>query len=179
MTANWIILRTAGRSTLPLARSLAADGIEAWTPSEANRKRGRRGKERKPILPTFVFAQAHHLWRLVSLSEDPRSRHDGFSVFRHMDRFPIVPDDQLEPLRSAEYQAAPEEEQPVYGKGECVRVAEPSFAGLPGIVDLPGRKYTMVLFPLSPIPMKIRTFLLRPDEAYKLQSATDAAARAA
>lgn len=176
---NWIILRCSGRSTLSLAESLAREGVKAWTPSEAVRKRGRRGKERQPLTPTFVFAHACHLWRLVSLSEDPTSSHAGFSVFRHMDRFPIVPDDQLEPLRSAEYQRAPVEEQPVYGRGAHVRVAEPSFTGLPGIVDQPGRKYTMVLFPLSPIPMKIRTFLLRADEAYQLQSETDTAARAA
>lgn len=176
---SWIILRTAGRSTLPLAASLARDGIEAWTPSEANRERGRRGKARKPILPTYVFARAQHLWRLVSLAEDPLSRHDSFSVFRYMERFPIVPDDQLEPLRSEEYQKAPEEEQPVYDKGECVRVADPAFGGMLGKVDKPGRKYTLVLFPLSPIPMKISTFLLRADEAYQLQSETDTAARAA
>jgi hypothetical protein len=177
MTA-WIVLRTSGRSTLPLARSLSSDGFEAWTPSAKIRPQGRRGKLCVPIIPTFVFARARHLWNLVSLSDDPLSRHEGFSVMRHMDGrgYPLVEDSELEPLRSEEGRVIPKEERKVLGCGEIVRLPEGPFAGMSGIVESADHKHAWVRFGGFRQPVKIAAFLLRSDMSERFRLETDMAA---
>jgi hypothetical protein len=180
---GWCILRTSGRYTLPLAASLRKAGFEAWTPSYVQQRRLPRAKARAerpmPLLPTFVFAKARHVPDLVLLADDPTKDHEGFSVFRYLGRIPLIADVELEALRTEENRAAPKQKQRVYREGEAVKLSQGSFAGLPGVVQDGGdRRYTFVAFG-GTMRVKISTFLLRSDEAYRLQPATGTAARAA
>lgn len=185
MAQSWCVLRCSGRSTLPLAASLSTDGLECWTPAETIRPRGKRGKLAVPMIPTFVFASARHLWTLVSLSEDPRSRHDGFSVMRHCGGrgYPLIDDAELEPLRIEERGKADEAHRealkanpPVFTGGDQVECPERGFLGLSGIVESADRKYAWVRFPGFNQTAKIATFLLRPNGSNRLRSETDMAA---
>jgi hypothetical protein len=172
----WIILRTAGRSTLPLAATLAVDGFDVWTPAVT------LGPPRKrveaPIVPTYVFAKARHLWTLVSLSEDPTHRHEGFSVFRHYDRYPLIEDRELEPLRYEERKGAPPECRRVFLPGEEVRVACGPGTGKKGIVEYARGKFAMVDFGGS-MRVKINAFILQPIMANSGSTGNGAAAQAA
>ncbi len=91
---RWCILRTAGSRTLPLARSLAEAGVNAWTPTAiADRRRGRsrvRVEAEAAILPTFVFAPANLVDALLDLESAPTSPHPSFSLFRHNGRVALV-----------------------------------------------------------------------------------------
>ena len=86
-TGDWFILRTAGRSTLPLASSLAEDGFEVWTPvrtmrvltksmvgnSSALRKSAERRWSSRICWPLSIDA-ASRLTRTVEASGFSRSR---------------------------------------------------------------------------------------------------------
>lgn len=71
--SDWCILRTAGRSTLPLAQSLGADGYDVWTPVETTTRRVPRMNAKRtirlPIMAGFVFARARHLVDLMQLAD--------------------------------------------------------------------------------------------------------------
>lgn len=166
---GWCILRTAGRLTLPLAESLASRGFDVWTPAEVKlgRARGRRGRAetRKPMMPTFVFARAGHLWSLVSLAEDPACPHEGFSVFRHLDRYPVIADAELEPLRMSEVRAIPLDQLQTFERGERVLVPSGSFCGLGGQVVESNGRFTLVCFG-GHMQVKISTFILQPNKAF-------------
>lgn len=161
--SDWCILRTSGRGTLRLAESLTRDGIEAWTPSaliERRRPRSRAKSEKPvPIMPSYVFASARHLERIMLLAERPGS-HDAFSLFHYFGGIALCADKDLEPLRSAEKRALPKSRQRGFRPGQTVRVPEGSFGGMSGIVERSDGGYTMVCFGGS-IRVKIATFLLR------------------
>lgn len=106
--SKWVILRTNTLRTLPLMRSLVADGIEAWTPVRVERRAG-RGRKRREITqvevamtPTFVFVPSPHLSDLLGICALPTSPHPRFAVLRHYDRIPEVSEAGLAPLRAAE-----------------------------------------------------------------------------
>jgi len=115
----WCILSTTGGRTLPLARSLAAAGLEVWTPTRTirrpapgQRRRLHMGQRRKmievdvAILPGFVFARAAHLDDLARAAIDPASRHPLFVVFQLAGRAPMVSDASVAGLREEEERAA-------------------------------------------------------------------------
>lgn len=115
----WCILSTTSGRTLPLARSLAAAGIEAWTPvrtirrpAPGQRRRLHMGQRRKmievdvAILPGFVFARALHLSDLAGIAVDQASRHPAFTVFQVADRVPLIGDASIAGLREEEERAA-------------------------------------------------------------------------
>ncbi|MGI4763452.1 MAG: hypothetical protein ACRYGP_00025 [Janthinobacterium lividum] len=105
-TGRWCILRTAGPRTLPLARSLNAAGIEAWTPMLVvnwRRPRSKATVERDaPILPTFVFVAEHHLADVLAILDMPVSPHPPFSVFRFAGRVPRIRSGKMAALRAYE-----------------------------------------------------------------------------
>lgn len=118
MAGTWCILRTSGGRTVPLARSLAAAGFEAWTPVRTIRRpapaQGRRlvmGQRRKlidvdlAILPGFVFARADQLHDLVRAAGAEQSPHPSFSVFHQAGRVPLVREASIIGLRCAERDA--------------------------------------------------------------------------
>jgi hypothetical protein len=172
---SWCILRTGGRNTLDLAASLKQDGFEVWTPRELKRSRRPRNvrpePEPVPMMPTFVFAGAAHLWTLVDLSEKPNA---GFSVFHCIDRFPIIADVDLRGLREAEKDAIPKADRPAYSKGEGVVATDGPYSGLPGKVIRCRGGDALVLFGWQKV--KISTFILRSDMPNRLQAATTLAA---
>jgi hypothetical protein len=118
-TQGWCILRTSGPKTLPLARSLVAANIEAWTPTRTI-KRPRPGQRRQlvlglrremvevsvAILPSFVFVRARYLDDLFRIGALPLSPHPSFSIFHDRERVPVVTDASVSGLRDAESEAA-------------------------------------------------------------------------
>lgn len=180
---GWCILRTSGRFTLRLAESLAADGIEAWTPTVTRRVTVPRMNAKRdvvlPLLPGFVFARSRHLWSLVDRSEDPRQS-IGFSVFRHLERYPVIRDRQLDPLRNEERRSVPKDRMQVYSEGEEVLVlpiadgAASVFGGMSGSVLRSNEKKTLVLMGGSR-RVEFFTFDLQPIERIRPGQAAKAA----
>lgn len=162
---SWCILRTSGRSTLPLASSLTNAGFEVWTPVQTRMKRLPRARAKidrpAPIMPTFVFAKARHLIDLIGLS-NRREGHEGFSIFHHFGRIPLVEDVELEALRSEERRVVPKHSRHVFSAGQRVRVPAGAFCGMVGSVENGNERFTMVCFG-GGATVKIATFLLRSD----------------
>lgn len=106
--STWVILRTNVLRTLPLMRSLADAGIQAWTPVRVERRAGRGRKRREisqvevAITPTFVFVAEADLPELQRIRALPTSPHPSFTILRHRDRIPVVSEAGLTPLRAAE-----------------------------------------------------------------------------
>jgi hypothetical protein len=190
--SDWFILRTAGRSTLQLAASLAEDGFEVWTPVRTQTIRVPRMNVRReirlPILPSFVFVRAPHLVDLLELANmaekprrDPnggrlsRPAHRDFSVFHFLDKIPMVADRNLEPLRMKEIEVIPKKGKPRFDRGAKVRVNSGAFEGLKGKVERCKSGYALVIFTDYRRPVNIPTFLLREDEALNSNSVARAA----
>lgn len=168
--SDWCILRTSGRNTLGLADSLNDGGFTAWTPAEKVRVGNHRGKVLAPMLPTFVFAEAELLPNFLALADAVNSpqasgRYPRFSVFRYLDRIPVVADCELEPLRAIEQRDRPKPSASVqFERGDAVVPDCGAWAGMSGVVERRKGKFCMVLFPNSPFSVKIATFLLHPRE---------------
>lgn len=186
---GWIILRTAGRSTLRLAASLAEDGFDVWTPQrEQHVRRPRWNVSRKvtlPILAGFVFARAGGLVELLELAampvkprrdwrngyrrdaEEELPPHPDFSVFRHCERIPLISDTALDPLRRAEKPACERRRYGRFGKDDGVRITEGSFQGMEGVVEKCGLDYAFVWLSVfgRQHRAKISTFILQPISA--------------
>ena len=179
MAGHWCILRTGGSKTLRLADALAEAGYQVWTPREEYKARlpRRKAKETRhiPIMPTFVFAHARHLVDLARFAqtglgtyrewcEDRQcevvKRFPDFSLQRYNDRYPLIDDIELRPLRHAERRATPLEKVKTFNPGERIKLTEGGFAGMSGIVQTSDGKHTMVCFPNFAIPIKISTLLL-------------------
>lgn len=174
----WCILRCAGRHTLPLAASLAADGFEAWAPARACKVRKPRWQVhrdvRLPLMAGFVFAGARRLPDLLELAATP-SAHRDFSVFHYLDRIPLVADRDLEPLRELETAApTPAELANIFRPGERVLVTGGIFGGMGGIVERSDGTYTLVRFGTR-MRVKINTFILQPTSVMKRANAASAA----
>lgn len=175
---DWIILRTASRSTLPLAKSLAEDGFDVWTPVETGVFNVPRANVKRTIsramLPSYVFARAGHLYNLLQLASLPSRRgpglrrpaHESFSVMRCSDHIPLIADASLNALRKIEARRTPrqmaEEPLPV---GCIVRVKAGSagFEGMIGKVESGDRGTTLVCFNRR-YTVEIPTSLLSVDE---------------
>jgi transcription antitermination factor NusG len=176
---DWFILRTAGRSTLPLAKTLAEDGFEVWTPVRTQTIRVPRMNVRRevklPLLPSFVFVRAPHLCELLELAnmaEKPRRgtgwgrpAHRDFSVFHYLDRIPILPDIHLEPLRYAERKAIPRKDAPRFDRGAKVRANAGVFEGMHGKVERCRSGKAIIVFEGGSKRWEIPTFLLSETEA--------------
>ena len=161
---RWCIQRTAGPRTLPLAASLIAAGFDAWAPQMTIRRRRPRSKTmtelQAAILPTFVFLSANgldDLRRLVAMSP---AAVPPFSVMSHAGRVPLISEWQMSALRAEEERAATAHKMivdrearlaernerqrqrailrasaPTFEAGAKVRVTQPAFAGMTGIVE--------------------------------------------
>jgi len=173
-TAGWCILRTSGGRTLKLARSLADAGFDVWSPMQTATRRRGRTRERvefdAPIMPTFVFARAAQLTDIIRALAAPSSRHPPFSIFRHAGRIPLIAEREIAHLRAEEAKwrdraarAAAKASRHDFVAGQRVRVDQPAFAGLEGIVEEGGDQFALVAFN-GAVRLKIATFLLRTDE---------------
>ena len=167
---NWIILRCAAASTVPLARSLERQGYEGqiWCPKMNCSDRSGRSRSRKqaeePLLPTYVFAHADRLSDLMEEQRSPVSNHAPFSVMTLHRRIALVRDRQLDALRLEEAKAAPKQKAPSFPSGTLVRTTEGGFEGVDGFVVSSKGQWSFVEFEGMPVPVKIRTFLLLRNE---------------
>lgn len=156
---GWCILTTTAARTLPLARTLAAHGIEAWTPSRTERRKG-RGKQRNQtltfdiaIIPQFVFVAAAHVGELLRIRDLPTltaSPFPPFTLLRDRNRaVPVIRDASLSPLRAAEdrfRRSALRSTKQRVEAGTRVRIVKGAFAGMKGEVIRGGDKEARVSF---------------------------------
>ena len=188
LSDGWCILRTASRSTLALARSLASAGFDVWTPAEMRTRRTVRGSKvtrehEVAIAASFVFAKADRLPELAWVQAQPLSPHPSFSIFHHAGRVPLIADRDIAGLRSEEdrRRRAWEEAQrakikpPTFAAGTQVQIGEePAFAGLPGTVDSQrGRK---VRVNLGPLTVEVDAWQVLPNDIHGRQPSTGTAA---
>lgn len=166
---NWCILRTAPSRTLLLCGALQAAGFRAWTPQETRVVRHTRSRDRKevpaPMTPTIVFAEYERLPELVSISRQPPIRSMGlpsFTVFRYLDVYPRIADNQLNALRLAEQRGRPRAQARVFRRSELVQLADCGFEGLVGTVEGTQGRFTLVSFPGFQVPVKIAAQNLLP-----------------
>ncbi|GGE75045.1 transcription termination/antitermination protein NusG [Sphingomonas prati] len=177
----WCILRTSGPRTLPLTRSLAAAGIEAWTPTTTRLiriPRSRAKRERDfPIMPTFVFVRARHLAELRRCLSLPSNPHPAFSIFRHTGRIPLIADGEIGSVRAIEEQGQQERQRARDREADATRRAkryhvavgsevqmpDGGFAGLTGIVEGGDGKFALVCFG-GKMRVKVASFLLATNE---------------
>lgn len=177
-TQGWCILRTSGASTMPLARALRESGFDAWTPIEIQTRRRPRSRNRydqeAAIMPSYVFADAGRISELLILSKSPTQCYrvwdkdlrrfvthgiPYFSVFRYGDRFPIIADGSLEPLRVIERRVGPKQ---CYNPGDRVKLVDGGFAGMSGVVEGTQGQFILVSFAGFHQPIKIASFHLHP-----------------
>ena len=163
---RWCILRTAGPRTLPLARSLADAGFEAWTPIFVERRRRPRSKVLTETdtagMPTFVFVPDRYradLMRLL-LPHAPNP-HPAFSIFRYAGGDVTVADRELERLREIEAEQRRRSDERVkratqrlkrrglpFDEGQTVRITAGAFAGFTAVVDTSDERRTRLTFHL-------------------------------
>jgi transcription antitermination factor NusG len=178
--SDWCILRTANRSTLGLAGSLAKDGFTTWTPAETRSVRvPRRNVKREvrfPMLPSFVFARAAHLIDLLQLAEMPvkprrgagllDAAHAAFHVMHLNDRIPVVADHDLANLRRIEARRQVRSRAPfAFPRDAAVRVKDGPFGGMTGVVVRSSEARTSLRFD-GGWPVELPTLLLDRAELY-------------
>lgn len=164
--SDWCILRTAGRSTIKLADTLAKDGFEVWTPIETRVTRidrsRRRIESRHAIMASYVFARSVHLVELLELAKMPVKprrgeglrdpAHADFSVMHWRDKIPMVDDRQLRELRRLQAKLTPKRKSAPPSKkadeplpvGMSVRLTRSGFEGMKGRIERSDRRYTVV-----------------------------------
>lgn len=165
---QWVILKCSGAQTLRLAQSLAWASIEAWSPAETQtaRKAGSRSRrpQRVPIMPTFVFARAEHLFDLLRIHEAPASPHPKFSFLRTVGELSYCPDSALAHLRVAEMKGRAPEEVRKWEVGDEVHYTGSGFEGLVGTVERTKGKSVWVRFAKLPWPVETSAYLLLPKD---------------
>lgn len=169
MNNDWCVLRTASRHTIPLSETLSRDGFEVWTPIETRVIRVPRNNVKReirlPIMPSYVFARAHHLIDLFQRSERPIA--PRFSVMHAFgDQIPMVRDQHLMKLRELEMKKSPKRKaERTFDPGIVVKVGDGggSFSGMTGTVRKSDKGYTLVCFN-GKYEVKITTLLLSLDD---------------
>jgi transcription antitermination factor NusG len=178
----WCVLRCQGRSTLRLADSLAKDGYEVWSPRETRKIRIPRMNVRRevilPLLPSYVFAKAHHLVDLLGIAQMPAKprplgdksepAHADFSVMHCFGKLPLIADRDLNGLRMLEVKLTPRKKADwSFKPGTEVKVEGGSFGGMIGNVQRSDNAHTLVCFS-DKYMVKISTSLLLPNEVGRL-----------
>lgn len=175
--SDWLILRTSGRTTLPLAQSLAASGFEVWTPVFTQRFRVPRANARRVVtsalLKGFVFGSYKHRHDLLEIANG-RGCHARFSIMADdSGGVASIPDRELDGLRwiEAKTNVTAKKAHRTIPQGVAVRVSTGLFSGMVGVVRRCKRGITLVCFN-DRYSVEIPTSLLEEDRAYRLQSAT-------
>lgn len=158
---DWIILRTAGKDTLRLTKSLKEDGFEVWSPSEPKEIVQHRTRVRRqitvPLLASYVFAPAKYraeLFSLAAMEVRPRRgagwgkpAHAGFSVMCGSRGALLITDRQLNALRQIETKRAKHKKADAsFNPGDRVRVGTGVSEGMEGTVIRSNRKQTKIDF---------------------------------
>ena len=180
MADRWLILRCSNCKTLDLAASLTDAGFEAWSPVETVQRRARKGNKpeavRLALTPSYVFAQAHHLYALLELSRSPALNyrvwdsekrkmvtrgHPYFRLFRHLGEIATIPATHLTALRNLERKRAPKPVAKAMKVGARVRLSESGFEGLWATVQSSRKNYTRVLIDDWIVPVDFPTWTLQ------------------
>lgn len=176
--SDWCILRCSGRSTLPLAQSLAEDGFDVWTPVETVRidvpRMTAKREVRRPILRSYVFARTAHLVDLLQLAAMPvkprRGRglmepaHVNFSVLHAFGRIPLVAEQHLAELRKLEARRTPRKIAAyAFPRNQLVRVKEGPAMGKIGVVVRSTPAKTKIFCIGDRFDVEIPTSLLEPN----------------
>lgn len=169
---GWCILRTSPARTLPLAASLVAAGVEAWTPTATIKRRVFRGKKQTKdhtaaLTPTFVFARATAIGVLRADINAPRPVHPPFSLFRHLGEIKTVSDREIERLRQAERKSKPKGKRQTVPVGSLLKPTEGPYTGMEGVVQRSDGKFTLVAFG-GWMNVQIETFTIRSDDVHAL-----------
>lgn len=192
---KWAILSTAPGSTLELATSLVDAGFEAWAPVETVtpvprtvepwekplRPRKLPASVTRPMLPSFVFANADRRNDLAALARSPALTyrvwdaekrrmvtrgHPFFRLFHIGDHYPVLPDAALEVLRVRERCKGrkPRGKRSVtFNEGDAVKLIDGAGQGLRGIVRRMKGHLVVVSFPGSPFDWDIPAVALALD----------------
>lgn len=169
---SWFILRMASADTLNVTRSLQKQGFDVWTPIE--RKAGRMPRTRIrydkefALMPSYAFANVHHVAEIRHLADLPTRNMPRFTVFQHKGGIPLIADDQLNPLRAEQSRLQAIYDKlvrkgkrgPKFDKGHLVRLSEGPFAGMEGVVEDQQGQITLVSFDGFHSPIKISSLLL-------------------
>lgn len=156
---DWCILRTASRTTMSLAASLAKDGYEVWTPIEHRVIHIVKANVRRPVklamLPRYVFARSHHLVDMLEMARCRQRRgpglrepaHARFWVLREHDGRPaLVHDRKLDDIRRIEARRTPVTKvEKAFLLGALVKVNGGPYHGLSGSVEWSNCRKTKVL----------------------------------
>lgn len=176
--SDWIILRCAGRSTLPLVQSLGEDGFEVWSPVETITKRvprmNARFKVEAAMMPSYVFARRAHLVDLIQLAALPvkprrgaglsKPAHQDFSVLHAFGGIPLVADADLDDLRKLSARRTPVKPAAyAWPRNRKVRVKAGIAQGLIGVVIRSTPSKTVIEIE-GGRPMEIMTSILEPDD---------------
>jgi hypothetical protein len=190
---EWCILRTSGSTTLRLAESLGKDGYEVWTPIETRTMRVPRANVRRTvklaIMPSYIFAKAHHLVDLLTLAAMPvkprrgaglrEPAHANFSVLHCFGGIPLVPDAHLNRLRALQAKLTPvKKADRAFPRDVAVKVEGGSFGGMIGKVEKSDTTHTLVCFG-GKFSVKVLTSILQLDDIGDTQPLTGTAARKA
>lgn len=166
--AGWCILRTSGGRTLRLATSLREAGIDAWTPSQSQKRRRPRSRimvtRDVPIVPSFVFADKDRIEDLLVMARRSSIAYPPFSLFRHCGRIPIIADKDIAALRAAEDRAKRailKRYRFTAERGARVQPTEGAWAGLEGIVEDVAGNFAVVCF--GGVRVKVASWLLDPN----------------
>lgn len=157
---DWCILRTAGRSTLPLAAQLGGDGFDVWTPIEYRARLAGRDREQVEqsvaILPGYVFASMDRRDDLLNMARSPTMNYrvwdadqrrivvkgyPHFSVFLAGGKVCAVSENSLSSLRALEAalarvaerrrsKATPSGPPPRFRAGQIVRMVSHGCGGM-------------------------------------------------
>lgn len=174
---SWFILRCASADTLKLAEQLRRRGLDVWTPIQ--RKRGKRPRTRTAfdkelaILPSYAFANMHHLPEIARLAMMPSADTVRFTLFRtRAGELPLIGDIQLEALRSHEaklkkqYEDAMRKDKPApkFEAGFKAALRGGGFDGLEATVIEQAGQFALVEIEGFGQPIKISSLLLLDDE---------------
>ena len=186
---NWLVLRCSGTKTIALAKALERAGYPAWTPVEMVKRQPRplepwerntpaRARKKpvkvtRPILSSFVFADARYRTELINLSRSPQQQYQvwdrekrkmvwvGIPYFSLPDATSTIPDVQLEPLRrAAGERPKAAKKKKSFKPGTPVRLTDGAYEGLRGTVVRTEGNLTIVDFGAAFFVPKIQTRLL-------------------
>lgn len=174
---GWFILRCASADTLKLADQLRKRGFDVWTPIQ--RKRGKRPRTRTEfdkelaILPSYAFANMHHLPEIARLAMIPTADTVRFTLFRTKSgELPMIDDCQLDALRAFEAKLQKQYEDairkgvraPKFDAGHKVTLTGGGFEGLEATVIEQQGQFALVEIAGFREPIKIASLLLIGEE---------------
>lgn len=130
----WYCIRTLQKHEHIAAGHLRQfDGVEVFCPQLRASRRTRSGSIRvnEPVFPGYLFARFPLQRMLGAVRYTPGVKH----VVTFGDRWPFIPDGEIEQLRQALEAAESSECPPAFAPGETVEILDGPFLGLSAVVE--------------------------------------------